>query len=82
AGVYVTGRVFALDWWRLLTIPSFLRRNRAGVEEDDEAPVAPRGAPRESTVITPEALDAEDRAAPAPFTPPFAPTGEAPPRRA
>ncbi|EGD57638.1 DNA translocase FtsK [Novosphingobium nitrogenifigens DSM 19370] len=66
AGLFLAGRVFALDWWRLITLPNFFRRNTVEDEgEDDvEDALAPARAKRqkagESGVIIADALESAD----------------------
>ena len=41
-GALIAGRVFAIDWGNLLTLPGFLRRERLAASDDDFISVAPR----------------------------------------
>ncbi|WP_066557810.1 FtsK/SpoIIIE family DNA translocase [Croceicoccus bisphenolivorans] len=67
-GAYAAGRVFAIDWAGLLTLPLGLKRDRADDADDGRVVVAPRKAkkaPRETVIDDdPDIVDAAPRRAP------------------
>ncbi|WP_062787596.1 FtsK/SpoIIIE family DNA translocase [Novosphingobium capsulatum] len=58
-GLFLTGRVFALDWARLLSIPALLRRTPREAAADG-APARQRRAPKAKAAAAGDALLADD----------------------
>jgi S-DNA-T family DNA segregation ATPase FtsK/SpoIIIE len=78
-GLALTGKVFALDWRRFLTLPDFLRRNRTA--DDDDVPLPGRRArPRVAPLLADD--DDDDRLAAPPRRAPDIPDPTEAPRRA
>ncbi len=72
-GVILAGRVFALDWNALLTLPSFLRRTRAergGESEADDGAVPIRPRRERARPAAPELAELADDPAQPPRRPP------------
>ncbi|OCC23849.1 cell division protein FtsK [Croceicoccus estronivorus] len=75
-GVILAGRVFAIDWAQLLTVPAMLRRTRrprTTTISEDEAPFTPRREDKPRAERRPPPPEAPPRAAPEitdPSTPP------------
>ncbi|MBL8656585.1 MAG: DNA translocase FtsK 4TM domain-containing protein [Altererythrobacter sp.] len=80
-GLALTGKVFALDWRRFLTLPDFLHRRRRGESEDDGVPLPGRRVkPRLAATLRDD--DEGDEPAAAPRRAPDIPDPAEAPRRA